>query len=185
MWVFMAKTKVGEEYQDLQLLEALDESPEAKQADLAVKIGVSVGTINWHIKRLASKGYIKVKQIGRWHWQYLLTPKGMTEKAKLTAAYVKSSMGLYRKTREQALDFFAQIRAAGYEHVRLSGQGELLEICRLTSLEQKIRVVPEDVEDVPLIRQTGLSLNLEWPDSIRNLDLGQQAEDLDKEGNIS
>ncbi len=181
----MSKTKVREDYQDLQLLEALQESPEAKQADLASKIGVSVGTINWHLKRLASKGYIKVKQIGRWHWQYLLTPKGITEKAQLTAAYVKSSMGLYRKTREQALEFFAQIRAAGFEHVRLSGQGELLEICRLSSLEQKIRVVPEDIEDVPLIRQFGLELHLEWPENIRNLGQTDEANNLDKDNNIT
>jgi len=181
----MAKSKTGGNYQELELLEALHEMPEAKQADLAVKIGVSVGTINWHIKRLAAKGLIKVKQISRWHWQYLLTPKGVSEKAALTTAYVKSSMGLYRRTREQALEFFAQIRAAGYEHVRLSGQGELIEICRLSSLEQKMRVVPIDIEDVPLICQSGLKLHLEWPDNIRNLDQDTQLTGLDNAENIT
>ena len=61
-------------YTELQLLEALEAEPETSQADLAAKVGVAVGTVNWYIKRWSAKGYIKVKRIGRWRWRYLLAP---------------------------------------------------------------------------------------------------------------
>lgn len=161
-----SEKRTQESYQELQLLEALYELPEARQIDLATRIDVSVGTVNWHLKRLAAKGLIKVKQIGRWRWQYLLTPKGIAEKTKLTAAYVQASLSLYRQIRTQALDYFRQIQAAGFDHIRLEGQGDLLDICRLTCLEQKIKVVPNHVQDVPVIRQVGRGLQLEWPEAI-------------------
>lgn len=164
----MGKTKTPESYQELQLLEALHEIPEARQIDLASRVGVSVGTVNWSLKRLAGKGFIKIKQIGRWRWQYLLTPKGLAKKAKLTAAYIQYSMSLYRQTRTQALHYFQQVRAAGFEQVCLTGKGELLEICRLTCLEQGIKVLPEHVQNMPLIRQQGLKLQLEWPQSLNH-----------------
>jgi len=157
------KTDNVQRFHELQLLEMLQEAPEARQADLAVRVGVSVGTVNWHLKRLAAKGLIKVKQIGRWRWQYLLTAQGIAEKAQLTAAYVQYSMTLYRRTRARALTLLNQVRAAGYEHVRLCGEGELLEVCRLTGLEQGIKIVPDQLEAAPLISQVGLDLELTWP----------------------
>jgi DNA-binding MarR family transcriptional regulator len=162
----MSKTSVSDPQQELQLLEALQDEPEAKQAELASEVGMSVGKVNWTLKRLAGKGFIKIKQIGRWRWEYLLTPKGIAEKARLTAAYVKNSMTLYRETRLQALEFFSQVRAAGYEGVCLEGDGELLEICRLTGIEQNTRIMPAHVNSIPVIRQKGTQLRLEWPQSI-------------------
>lgn len=165
----MGRTDTSQSRQKLQILEALQKVPEARQADLAVQVGVSVGTVNWHLKRLTAKGLIKVKQIGRWRWQYLLTPQGMAEKAQLTAAYVQNSMTLYRKTRHQALHLLQKVQSAGFEQVRLSGEGELLEICRLTCLEQKMKIASERIENVPLLRQVGLQLQLEWPERFNAL----------------
>ena len=45
---------------ELQLLEALDGSPETTQAELAAQVGVAVGTVNWYLKRWSTKGYVKV-----------------------------------------------------------------------------------------------------------------------------
>jgi DNA-binding MarR family transcriptional regulator len=58
---------------ELQLLQALAESPETTQADLAARVGVAVGTVNWYLKRWSKKGYVKVSRINRWQWSYLLT----------------------------------------------------------------------------------------------------------------
>jgi DNA-binding MarR family transcriptional regulator len=159
----MGRAKAAEEQHELRLLEALSEAPEARQIDLAARVGVAVGTVNWHLKRLATKGLIKVQRIGQWRWQYLLTPKGLSEKAKLTAAYVQISMDLYRQTRTAALELLKKLRAAGYKRVCLMGEGELLEICRLTCLEQGMQMVDGHDQGAPLIRQDGRQLRLEWP----------------------
>jgi len=152
----------------LRLLEALEEEPQVRQVDLAVRLGVTVGTVNWHLKRLAAKGYIKVKRIGKWRWSYILTPQGLAEKARLTKAYIRQSMQLYRETRERAQRLLREVKRAGYSRVRLEGEpgNELVDVCRLTCLEQGIRVVsPADDNDdeLPVLRVDGQELSLEWP----------------------
>jgi len=49
---------------DLTLLEHIEYDPDISQASLSVKLGVAVGTVNWHLKRLIAKGYVKVKRAG-------------------------------------------------------------------------------------------------------------------------
>ena len=68
----MGQKEDSERLRELEVLEALVENPEARQADLATRLGVAVGTVNWLLKRLVSKGYVKVKRIGRWRWRYLV-----------------------------------------------------------------------------------------------------------------
>ena len=60
-------TQNGSSEHELQLLEALESSPETTQAELAAQVGVAVGTVNWQTKRWSKKGYVKVSRIGRWN----------------------------------------------------------------------------------------------------------------------
>jgi len=149
---------------ELKLLEAIEEEPEARQIDLAARVGVAVGTVNWLLKRLAAKGYVKVRRIGRWRWRYLLTPKGFAEKARLTQRYLQESMRLYRETRQEARSMLAKIRKKGYNQVRIEGDpgSDLVDVCRLTCLEQGITIV--DSNEAPLLRVAGRELVLEWPE---------------------
>jgi DNA-binding MarR family transcriptional regulator len=149
---------------ELELLSALAEKPEARQVDLAARLGVAVGTINWHLKRLAARGYIKVKRIGRWRWGYLLTPKGVAEKARLTMSYVHSSMDLYREVRGECRSLLLQVMKAGYQEVVLDGEGDLVDVCRLTCLEQGVHPLMDHTQgEVPILRIQGREIVLQWP----------------------
>ncbi|MFQ5794098.1 MAG: winged helix-turn-helix transcriptional regulator [Candidatus Bipolaricaulia bacterium] len=161
----MSNEETSEKIRELKLLEALEQEPEARQVDLAARLGVAVGTVNWHLKRLAAQGYVKVKRIGQWHWRYLLTPQGMAEKARLTKDYVRRSMQLYRETRGQARRLLTQINRAGYTQVALEGDADLVDVCRLTCLEQGIEVVASKTDRVPVLRTEGQELVLEWPET--------------------
>jgi len=165
----MPKRETSKEFHELRLLEALEEKPEARQVDLAARVGIAVGTVNWHLKRLAAKGYVKVKRIGQWRWRYLLTPKGMAEKTKLTKAYIQYSMRLYLATRETTRRLLAEIKKAGYNRVRLKGDNNLVDVCRLTCLEQGVKVVGPDKmvgqeNQLPVLRVAGQELSLQWPE---------------------
>ena len=151
---------------EFELLEALAEKPEARQVDIAAQLGVAVGTVNWHLKRFAAKGYIKVKRIGRWHWGYILTPKGMTQKARLTVAYIHSSMFLYREARTRSRALLNQVKQAGYREVVLEGEGELVDVYKLTCLEQGIHCKSSNgkKQEVPVLKVDGLEMVLAWPD---------------------
>lgn len=148
---------------ELDLLEALAENPEISQADLAARVGVAVGTVNWYLKRWSEKGYVKVKRMGRWRWRYLLTPQGMAEKTHLAGKYFEYSFTLYRRTREQAKVLLGEVKQAGYEQVVVDIDNDVAEICELTCLELGVGVVDE-TDSVPRIVLHGRELKLEWPE---------------------
>ena len=110
--------------QDLRILEHIEQDPDITQADLARRLGVAVGSVNWYLKRLVSKGYIKVRQMQRRRLRYLITPQGVAEKARLTASFMQVSMRLYRETREAAKRHLTEIRQAGYDKVRIEGDND-------------------------------------------------------------
>ena len=64
----------AESGRELTLLEEIERDPDTNQATLAAKLGVAVGTVNWHLKRLIEKGYVKVKRAERRKLRYIITP---------------------------------------------------------------------------------------------------------------
>lgn len=126
--------------QRLQLLTVIDANPQTTQADLAAHLGVAVGTVNWYLKRMISKGYVKIRRLQRRRLLYLITPRGLAEKSRLGVQYAQMSLRVYRETRARATDLLAQVQRAGFREVIVEGEGDLAEICRLTCLEQNIRV---------------------------------------------
>lgn len=128
--------ETGESGRELTLLEEIERDPDTTQASLAATLGVAVGTVNWHLKRLVEKGYVKVKRAERRKLRYIITPDGISLRARLTVAYIGNSLALYRETRESAKRALTEARRRGIRTVAIAGDGELAEICRLTCLEQ-------------------------------------------------
>jgi DNA-binding MarR family transcriptional regulator len=126
---------------ELTLLEEIEQDPDVTQASLAIQLGVAVGTVNLLIKRLISKGYVKVKRARRRKLRYIITPEGLAFRANLAVHYIETSLQLYRKTRLRVRDLLSQTRQAGYNQVRIEGDGDIADICRLTCLEQGVRVL--------------------------------------------
>jgi len=135
--------EVSHEQRELILLEQIEENPDVTQATLADKLDVAVGTVNWHIKRLVEKGYIKLKRAERKKLRYIITPEGLAFRAQLTVKYIENSMMLFRRTRRRVIELLAEVRAAGYDRVRILSDGDLAEVIRLTCIEQGIRIVDE------------------------------------------
>jgi DNA-binding MarR family transcriptional regulator len=132
---------------DLNLLEEISQNPDTTQAHLAVKLGVAVGTVNWHLKRLIDKGYVKVKRAERRKLRYIVTPSGVALRAKLTKAYIEQSMSLYREIRKKSLQAAKEARNQGYTTIQIVGDGDVAEVCRLTFLEQGLEVVDTKTDD--------------------------------------
>ena len=158
----MDKRPALEKHAKLRLLDALEAEPEISQADLAARVGVAVGTVNWHLKHWATDGYLHIKRIGRWRWRYILTPHGVAEKARLGASFIERSMRLYRETREQARERLAEVCAAGSDRVCIAGDGDLADVCRLTCLERGITTTAD--ADVPVLVVAGTQIELKWPE---------------------
>ncbi len=134
----------------LEILEVLANEPSITQADLAARVGVAVGTVNWHLTRWTKKGLIKIQKINHWRWNYILTPKGIAEKTRLAGKYIETSLRIYRRVREQSRSLLEQVQSSGHSAVILEGDGELLDICRLTCLEMGLEARPSG-EGLPVI----------------------------------
>ena len=160
----MAENTVGSD-NELQILQALEASPDTTQADLAAQVGVAVGTVNWYLKRWSKKGYVKVRRMGRWNWSYLLTAEGMAHKARLATEYVEASMSLYRQTRADARRLLGQVVEAGYDQVAIDGDGEIADICRLTCLELQVGRAEAGNGAGPRLQIDGAQLQLIWPEA--------------------
>jgi len=154
--------KSAENY-DFEILNHIEGNPNTTQADLATLLGVAVGSVNWYIKRLINKGYVKVTQMQRRRLRYLLTPQGITEKTRLTASFMQASLEWYRVTRQTSQKFLNEIKQAGYDTVCIEGDSDLAEVIYLTCLESQVKVKGEIDQTCPIFRVEGVNTMLNWP----------------------
>jgi DNA-binding MarR family transcriptional regulator len=149
---------------ELILLEEIEQDPDITQAGLAAQLGVAVGTVNWHIKRLISKGYVKVKRAQRRRLRYIITPEGLAFRAHLAVNYIETSMRLYRHTRQRVHELLNQVHQAGFTKVMIEGDGDIYDICKLTCLEQGIHVIEANSQspenDIPVLDVQGTHVYL-------------------------
>jgi DNA-binding MarR family transcriptional regulator len=146
---------------DLGLLQEIERDPDTTQANLAVRLGVAVGTVNWHLRRLIAKGYVKAKRAERKKLRYILTPEGISLRARLTVQYVERSMTLYRQAREDARRALSRAREQGYRAIFIAGDGDIADVCRLTCLEQGMPIVEnEEAPNVGRIEVRGKEIVL-------------------------
>ena len=148
----------SESARELALLEHIESNPDVTQASLATQLGVAVGTVNWHIKRLIEKGYIKIKRAERKKLRYIITPEGIAMRTLLTVDYIEQQFLLYRNTRQRVREHLEQIKNAGYEQVSILGEGDLADICRLSCLEQGVAITTEN--NAPVLEIVGLKVLL-------------------------
>jgi DNA-binding MarR family transcriptional regulator len=152
-------TNPSESVRELALLETIERDPDVTQASIATQLDVAVGTVNWHLKRLIEKGYVKIKRANRKKLRYIITPEGIALRARLTVDYVEQQFLLYRNTRQHVKEHIERVRQAGFDRLSVRGDGDVADICRLTCIEQGMAVVPE--EDGPVLRVDGLHVWLE------------------------
>ena len=149
----------NEDLRELSLLEQIESDPNINQSTLATQLGVAVGTVNWHLKRLIAKGAVKVSRAERKKLRYIITPEGLALRARLAVDYVERSFSVYRRTRQRVKEHVNAIRRAGFNQVRIVGSGDVADICRLTCLEQGISVVND--KSVPALVLDGYKVRLE------------------------
>jgi EPS-associated MarR family transcriptional regulator len=88
-----------------RVLHLLEEQPELTQRELAQKLGISLGGVNYCLKALIDIGHIKAgnfnKNANKTVYLYLLTPQGIAEKTKLTAGFLKRKMEEYHALKKE------------------------------------------------------------------------------------
>jgi len=119
---------------DLKLLEAVEQNSRITQRSLASKLGIALGLTNIYLKRLARKGYIKCVNVQSNRIRYLITPRGIAEKARLTYEFMNYSLHLYGEVRQHLRAALQECAAAG-RRVAIYGRGEAAELAYLSLRE--------------------------------------------------
>ena len=153
---------MSDQNRDLIILEKIEQNPNVTQASIANQLGVAVGTVNWHLKRLIQKGYVKVRRVARRKLLYIITPEGLALRANLTLDYIQSSFELYRLVRSRVLVALDRVKEHEYSSVQISGNGDVAEICRLTCIEHSVKVVHDS--SVPTLVIVDLKIFIDWGD---------------------
>ncbi len=125
----------------LEVLSAVERNSKITQRSLSRELGIALGLANAYMKRCARKGLIKVQQAPLNRYAYYLTPKGFTEKSRLTAEYLAVSFYFFRDARRQCAALFALCAARGWHTLALAGQGELAEIAVLSAGDTDTNIV--------------------------------------------
>ena len=88
-----------------QVLRKIKKNPESTQRELAKELGFSLGKLNYCLQSLREKGLIKInnfnKNPNKINYFYILTPKGLAEKTKLTINFMKRKMREYEELKKE------------------------------------------------------------------------------------
>jgi len=124
----------------LRLLEAVEEDSRVTQRGLAVKLGIALGLTNIYLKRLVRKGYIKCVNVQSNRLSYLITPRGIAEKVRLTYEFMDYSLHLYSEVRQHLRGMLHECAASG-SRIAIYGRGEAAEIAYLSLKEFRLEPV--------------------------------------------
>ena len=115
----------------LSLLKAVASDEHLTQRSAASELGVALGLVNTYLKRCIKKGLIKVRQAPANRYVYYLTPRGMREKARLTAEFLTQSLSLFRQAQQDYTRIFEQCEANGWQRIVFYGQSDLTSVAAL------------------------------------------------------
>jgi len=89
----------------LNILRKINAESGISQRSLAKELGFSLGKLNYCIKALKNKGYVKIKNFqknpNKFNYVYILTPIGITEKTQLTISFMKRKMQEYDELKKE------------------------------------------------------------------------------------
>ena len=120
---------------ELKIISELSKNSQSSQRHLSKASNLSLGMVNLILHRLVEKGYMKVKQLDGRRAQYMLTPKGFSEKVIRSASYVKSTLTKLSVIKEAIKTLLMGYSTSGIETIFVVGGGELATLVDLAHRE--------------------------------------------------
>lgn len=126
------------------LLNEIAQDSMVTQASLSARLGIAVGSVNWYIQRLISRGYVKVSHLDRTRLKYDLTTDGMAVFTQRALLYARDSLKVYGDFRNRAKKLVAELKQNGATEACIQGNDEAMDILRLTCIEAGIVLSVKD-----------------------------------------
>ncbi len=103
-------------------MQLLQENPDLTQRELAEKLGVSVGGVNYCLKALVDKGWVKMKNFAhsknKFGYVYVVTPTGLVEKVEITRRFLQRKMDEYETLKAKIETLKSEVKKTDHERAQ-------------------------------------------------------------------
>lgn len=123
------------------ILNVVSDNPNISQRKIAEKTGISVGKVNFLIKKCVKKGWIKIDHLNSRTVKYILTPKGIQEKTKLTLSYIQKSYKAIMNISDKIKDITKEQVNKGNKIIVYGEEGELSKLIELNLKEMRTKYI--------------------------------------------
>ena len=113
---------------EFAVLSTVGKEENLTQRQVSREVGLSLGMTNIVLKRLAKKGYLKMKGLNQRKIEYILTPEGFIEKAKKSYRYILKTIGQVSLLKQRIQELVLKEYARGKRKFLILGDGELEEL---------------------------------------------------------
>lgn len=124
--------------EELDILDIVAKDPLTSQRQIAALAGISLGQVNFLMKKFAAKGLVKIEGQTAKSLQYHLTPQGMAALTEKTLRYMKSSYKAVIEMTKRIADIAESYKEMGYEICVAGSKDEMMELCKLALGDAKI-----------------------------------------------
>ncbi len=124
---------------DLKLIVEISKDQNLTQRDLSKRTNLSLGLVNLILKRLIRHGYVKVAGLNSKKVQYLITPKGFSEKARKSYTYIFKTIDLVQKIREEIEKIITDAYSQGCRKFVLLGSESLADLVNVAFSEMNLK----------------------------------------------
>jgi len=149
---------------ELKVIEEISKSSKLTQRQLSQRLELSLGTVNIILKRLIKRGFVKTKGLTPKKIEYILTPKGFSEKAKKSLGYIRKTIDLVKQVREEIGKIVLEEFNRGQKKFIILGGDDLADIIELAlkGFDYKRAESVKDINDkdaLILISKSGVKAN--------------------------
>jgi DNA-binding MarR family transcriptional regulator len=157
------------EIRELNLLQELEKNPVISQRELSNRFGIALGVTNACIKRMVRRGWIRITGLNQRRIEYYLTPKGFTEKAKLTVDLISWTVRHYASLKDLIGSKLLEMQGEGVERVVFYGVSDEMEVAYITLQGVNLKLVGIVEDDEKYRPQFIFGYELERVSRIRGL----------------
>jgi DNA-binding MarR family transcriptional regulator len=142
--------KSSDKIRDLQLLEELERNPIVSQRELSHRFGIALGVTNACLRRMARKGWIRIRDLNPRRIGYYLTPKGILEKTRLTIHLISFRVQHYTELKKVISNSLLEMQRDGMQRIVFYGVSDEMEVAYITlqGVNLKLVGIVEDDEKV-------------------------------------
>lgn len=132
----MSKEFIDE--REFELINIIGQKLGSNQRDLSRQLALSLGQTNMLIRRLVSKGLIRISQLNKKKVQYLLTPKGLSEKLRKSVKYTRHTLNAIGLIKDHLKEIFKALYAQGHRRFYTYSEVDLAMLIESAFKEAKL-----------------------------------------------